>query len=446
MDSNHLRTDSFLKRADTLTTSSNPQMLSISIEFIHATPRIAQEDIKKAPLTSQELLFLGAKNNNKELIRKALKHNQDEVNSTDDQKKTPLDYALAYGNFNAVRYLLARIQRIEQEQEKAQTAQAARERAVSLPTDIVRTALINQLSIYEIQGFNTQQKQLKVFNLLLDAVRQNSRIDEPDQLLQTPLHVAVSHDTLEHAEALLAHKANPNAQDAKGDTPLHKVVATGNTQMLTLLVLYGAQLNITNKKGETPFQSALISYFTSSNSQQKRNAYNFLRILLKANDTARELFRESALDYASVDDVEHILKQNGSFIDTGYGHIHRVLNLLIALKERVDQISKCLKEVNHLFDTYDHIFANFGYDYGMPDKITTSSHTKVHGIDIETELQKKREEQQVCIDKIARFTKIIALLIRYEALTDKVDQNGNIPLKRAQKHKFQEIINLLQQN
>ncbi|MDP3069567.1 MAG: ankyrin repeat domain-containing protein [Opitutaceae bacterium] len=84
----------------------------------------------------------------------------------------------------------------------------------------------------------------------------DSAIDAPQTDGMTALHWAVRHDDLATAQALLAAKANPNAQNRYGVTPLSLACTNGNAALVTALLDAGADANAPLRGGETPLMTA----------------------------------------------------------------------------------------------------------------------------------------------------------------------------------------------
>ena len=53
-------------------------------------------------------------------------------------------------------------------------------------------------------------------------------------------------------EFMLAHGADVNATDSRGDTALHRAAYYGRKDMVALLLEYGARVNAQNEAGLTP--------------------------------------------------------------------------------------------------------------------------------------------------------------------------------------------------
>lgn len=80
----------------------------------------------------------------------------------------------------------------------------------------------------------------------------------------TPLHVAATLTRTGEAELLLAHGANLEARDQFGDTPFHLAAIHGQTGMLEWLARAGADIYTRNNENLTPIESARRQYKTDA--------------------------------------------------------------------------------------------------------------------------------------------------------------------------------------
>ncbi|MBL9190472.1 MAG: ankyrin repeat domain-containing protein [Opitutaceae bacterium] len=88
------------------------------------------------------------------------------------------------------------------------------------------------------------------------ALLTDSAIDAAQSDGTTALHWAARHDDLATAKALLAAKANPNAQNRYGVTPLSLACTNGSAPLVTALLDAGADANLALRGGETPLMTA----------------------------------------------------------------------------------------------------------------------------------------------------------------------------------------------
>ena len=77
-----------------------------------------------------------------------------------------------------------------------------------------------------------------------------------EDVMWTPLHVAISKGSFPVAMTLLQHGANPNALDNLGKTALHLASYRRGITEVELLLRYGANIGVRDKKGWTPLHEA----------------------------------------------------------------------------------------------------------------------------------------------------------------------------------------------
>src|SRR5690606_2017263 len=84
-----------------------------------------------------------------------------------------------------------------------------------------------------------------------------ARIDATDKRSGAqPVHFAASRGNLACLEALLAHGADPNAQEQDGMTPLHWAAEYGHDACVKALIGAGASVGTGVKQGMTPLHLA----------------------------------------------------------------------------------------------------------------------------------------------------------------------------------------------
>ena len=88
------------------------------------------------------------------------------------------------------------------------------------------------------------------------ALLADSAVDATQPDGTTALHWAARYDDLATAKALLAARANPNAQNRYGVTPLSLACTNGNAALVTALLDAGADANAPLRGGETPLMTA----------------------------------------------------------------------------------------------------------------------------------------------------------------------------------------------
>eukprot|EP00210_Caulerpa_lentillifera_P000778 g753.t1 len=80
-----------------------------------------------------------------------------------------------------------------------------------------------------------------------------------DEFGRTPLHFAVSIQSMEIVEALISSGANLETKDSKQNTPLHYAVGYGRVEAVKRLLKAGADGSVKNETGKTPAELAKLS-------------------------------------------------------------------------------------------------------------------------------------------------------------------------------------------
>ncbi len=101
-------------------------------------------------------------------------------------------------------------------------------------------------------------------------------------------------DALEAVKVALAHGADINAADEKGDTPLHGGAWRGSNAIVRLLVDRGARLDAVNRNGFTPLRVANGEEFTRAGLQRRPETVALLRELMTARGLPAELGSDAA--------------------------------------------------------------------------------------------------------------------------------------------------------
>jgi len=119
----------------------------------------------------------------------------------------------------------------------------------------------------------------------------NSCINTPDSLGQSPLHWAVIQGNTSAIEALLAHRASPNSMDKEQMSPLHDVYQAPQLSQAgcaRLLIDAGADVDARDSWGRTALRIAVA--FTST-------SLNFIEMLIKegAGINVRDIYDQTPL-------------------------------------------------------------------------------------------------------------------------------------------------------
>ena len=96
-------------------------------------------------------------------------------------------------------------------------------------------------------------EQIDVFQRLLD---QGADVDERDERLKTPLHVASWQGKIEIVRTLIKYGADVNALDIEGWTPIHFAAQNERVDLLPLLLDNSADIHATERNGNTALHIA----------------------------------------------------------------------------------------------------------------------------------------------------------------------------------------------
>jgi ankyrin repeat protein len=95
-----------------------------------------------------------------------------------------------------------------------------------------------------------------IIQLLIDHGA-NIEIEGGNEIIMTPLRVAITRNNYESACLLLENKANPFGQDMHGFTLLHEAANWGSIEMVKLLLEAGCDSGAQANDGTTPYDWAL---------------------------------------------------------------------------------------------------------------------------------------------------------------------------------------------
>lgn len=131
---------------------------------------------------------------------------------------------------------------------------------------------------------------LEAIKLLLN--KNTSLLDEPDDSMHTPLHVAVEKENLDAVQLLLNFGANVKLRTAKTDqegfTPLHVAVVSGNLQITRALLLHRWDSNDTVQPvqdihGKVVYKNNEYDGFTLLHMAVKINSIDMINLLVDYN-------------------------------------------------------------------------------------------------------------------------------------------------------------------
>jgi ankyrin repeat protein len=91
-------------------------------------------------------------------------------------------------------------------------------------------------------------------------VIRGANVNAADHTGLTPLHVAAMLRRIDEAESLLKHGAQLEARDAFGDTPFQTAAIFGQSEMLQFLADAGANTRTLNNNADSPLDSAIRAH------------------------------------------------------------------------------------------------------------------------------------------------------------------------------------------
>ena len=158
-----------------------------------------------------------------------------DVNATNDDNETPLDWAVMGGEKSIANLIRKHGGKTRKELEAAELG--------------VSVEVLPDISIHEAAGARGRKGNIEAVKQHLAAGKD---VDARDKQDKTPLKHAAFHGHKEIVELLIAKGADVNAKDNTGMTPLHWVAVLGHkNEIVELLILNGADVNAKDMYGET---------------------------------------------------------------------------------------------------------------------------------------------------------------------------------------------------
>ena len=222
-----------------------------------------------------------ASSGNLAVIKVLLACNHRLVSDADAFGQTSLHYAVAGGQVEAAKFLLANGADVEAKTDLGATPLDTAEGTEN--KDMMELLLANHADINGRDHDGFQQSPL--FNAVLERhknaveflIQHHSDVNAPDYYGRTPLVNAVNNDDKDMVALLLANHADPNTKDKEGTTPLHLAVAGAfyhhDKEIIELLLANHADVNAKGKEG-TPLGMA-IEY--SKHGDGMNDVVDFLR-------------------------------------------------------------------------------------------------------------------------------------------------------------------------
>ncbi|XP_015765476.1 PREDICTED: transient receptor potential cation channel subfamily A member 1 homolog [Acropora digitifera] len=191
------------------------------------------------------------------------------VNACDNYGSTPLHYAVAKGNTDAVSELLTHPGIDIEAKDKTQMTPlhvASSQGSLSVAKCLIKAGA-NLRSLDEEQmtplHFACMEGSLEVAKLLFETGEEqggwstvSKMVTDQDREEQTPLHLAVEDGDIKLAKLCLDKGANVNAHKMNMSTPLHLAATGGDLEIVKMLVEHDANIEAKNALQETPLHRA----------------------------------------------------------------------------------------------------------------------------------------------------------------------------------------------
>ena len=167
---------------------------------------------------------------------------EEDVNVTDNNKRTPLHYACAAGNSNSARVLIEKGAQIDLADANGQTALSI---AAQFGNSPCITLLLDHKAKIKIVDDNGRHPlhwaawkgSIRSCELLI-----STNIDVTDSLRRTPLHYAVSKGDIKIVEFLLSSGSKVDFSDSEGATPLMLACFYQQFEIAKILIKAGANI------------------------------------------------------------------------------------------------------------------------------------------------------------------------------------------------------------
>jgi cytohesin len=164
-----------------------------------------------------------------------------DVNATNDDNETPLDWAVMGGEKSIANLIRKHGGKTRKELEAAELG--------------VSVEVLPDISIHDAAGARRRKGNIEAVKQHLAA---GTDVDARDKQDKTPLQHAAFHGHKEVVELLIDNGADVNATDKYGDTTLHWAAVLGRkNEIVELLILNGADVNAKDMDGETPLDWAI---------------------------------------------------------------------------------------------------------------------------------------------------------------------------------------------
>ncbi|CAI2350815.1 unnamed protein product [Caenorhabditis sp. 36 PRJEB53466] len=228
--------ESLLPTDDTITKKDAVRRPSI-FRLTETDPMLGIDNLRS-------VIHQSAREGNMDSLRSNLSKRPDAVNLQDMDGMTPLHYAARYGNYEAVKLLLARgaLPSTENAEKDTPLHVAAKYHQgmteICLITDENGEKVMDRQDTERLVNSNTT----KIIYALVDA---NAFINAENEYHLTPLHYAAMKSNIAAVQALITRKADVNAEDINQMTPL--LLACVHGQLAVIQELIKARSDVTKR-------------------------------------------------------------------------------------------------------------------------------------------------------------------------------------------------------
>ncbi|KAH3732091.1 calcium-activated BK potassium channel [Pelomyxa schiedti] len=200
-----------------------------------------------------------------------------DINATDEQKNTPLHWAMAVGSVRAVTTLIENGASIDVQNLFGETplhygagcpsTVSGNLRCCEILLDAGADPCITTACGHTSLHYAAAHGNVPVARLLLEL---GVHPDLTDDEGETALHIATIENRRGVIRALLSAGGNPNSVNVDGETPLHVAVALGERSTADLLLSLGASPNLVDNFGFTPFLQPKIASQTNKQTPRRK--------------------------------------------------------------------------------------------------------------------------------------------------------------------------------